>query len=140
VRTLTGVGSTPLSGIGTARWYDPADDLTLPDRSGSASNDPATASNDPAAERDRFEDARTTAREGIRRARERAADRVGEEEAAVFDAHEAFLDDPGLIDDIETAIDEGALAEHAVDDRFGEAIARFEGMEGRTGGARRRPP
>ncbi|MBP1922095.1 phosphotransferase system enzyme I (PtsI) [Halorubrum alkaliphilum] len=124
MRTLAGVGSTPLTGIGTARWYDSAEDLSLPD-------EPDPEAVDPAAERERFADARTTAREAIRLARDRAADRVGEEEATVFDAHEAFLDDPGLIDDIEAAIDEGTPAERAVDDRFGDAIVQFEGMEGR---------
>ncbi len=124
MRTLEGVGSTPLSGIGTARWYSPTEDLQLPDRP-----DPATV--DPAVERERFEDARVEAREAIRQARDRAAERVGEEEAAVFEAHEAFLDDPGLVDDVEAAIDDGTPAEHAVDDRFGEAIDRFGGMDGR---------
>ena len=124
MRTLAGVGSTPLSGIGTARWYDPAADLRLPER-------PEPATVDPTVQRERFENARTTAREAIRRARDRAADRVGEDEAAVFDAHEAFLDDPGLVDDIEAAIEKGVSAEHAVDDQFGAAITEFEAMDGR---------
>ncbi|WP_080505214.1 phosphoenolpyruvate--protein phosphotransferase [Halorubrum aethiopicum] len=123
-RTLTGVGSTPRTGVGTARWYRPESGVTLPERP-----DPSTV--DPDAERERFASARETAREGIRRARDRAAERVGEEEAAVFDAHEAFLDDPGLVDDVEGDIDDGTRAEHAVDDRFADAIERFEGMDGR---------
>jgi phosphotransferase system enzyme I (PtsI) len=123
-RTLTGIGSTPRTGVGTARWYRPESELTLPERP-----DPSTV--DPEAERERFAAARGTAREAIRRARDRAAERVGEEEAAVFDAHEAFLDDPGLVDDVENDIDDGTRAEHAVDDRFADAIERFEGMDGR---------
>ena len=124
MRTLTGVGSTPLSGVGTARWYRPDADLTLPER-------PAPAEVDPETERARFADARDRAREAVDRARERAAERVGEDEAAVFEAHAQFLDDPQLVGDVEDAIDEGTPAEHAVHGRFADAIAQFEGMEGR---------
>ena len=122
--TLTGVGSTPLSGAGTARWYRPEADLTLPERP-----DPSAVDVD--AELSRFEAARDEAREAIRRARDRTAARVGEDEAAVFDAHEGFLDDPELVGDVEAAIGDGALAEHAVNDRFAAAIEQFEGLEGR---------
>lgn len=120
MRTLTGVGSTPLSGVGAARWYRPEADLTLPD--------PSAVDAD--AELARFESARDEAREGIQRARDRAAERVGEEEAAVFDAHEQFLDDPELVGDVEDAIGGGTPAERAVDDRFAAAIEQFEGLEG----------
>ncbi|MBV0924585.1 phosphoenolpyruvate--protein phosphotransferase [Halomicroarcula limicola] len=121
--TLTGIGSTPLSGVGTARWFRP-DALELPDRP-----DPETV--DTADQRERFEDARDAAREAIQTARDRAAERVGEDEAAVFDAHEQFLDDPQLVGQIEDAIDDGTTAEHAVSDAYGDAVSQFEGMEGR---------
>ncbi|WP_144798605.1 phosphoenolpyruvate--protein phosphotransferase [Halorubrum depositum] len=124
MRTLTGVGSTPLAGVGTARWYRPEADLTLPDRP-----DPSAVDAD--AELARFEDARDEAREAIRNARDRAAERVGEEEAAVFDAHEGFLDDPELVGDVEEAIRDGTPAEHAVRDRFAAAIEQFEDLDGR---------
>ncbi|WP_254271710.1 phosphoenolpyruvate--protein phosphotransferase [Haloarcula marina] len=122
--TVTGVGSTPLSGVGTVRWYRPDEALDLPDR-------PDPEAVDPERERDRFESARDSVREDIRRAHDRAAERVGDEEAAVFEAHEQFLDDPQLVDGIEATIDDGVTAEHAVDDVFGEFVAQFEGMEGR---------
>lgn len=124
METFAGVGSTPLSGVGTARWYRPAA-LSLPER-------PAPETVDSAAERERFERARDEARAAIREARERAAAAVGEDEAAVFEAHEQFLDDPGLVGPVEDAIDDGAPAEHAVHEAYADAIARFEGMEGRT--------
>ena len=123
MKTLTGVGSTPLSGAGTARWHRPETALTLPDRP-----DPSAVDAD--AELARFESARDEAREAIRRARDRAAERVGEEEAAVFDAHEQFLDDPELVGDVEDAIGDGTAAEHAVHDRFAAAIEQFEGLDG----------
>ena len=121
--TLTGVGSTPLSGVGTARWYRPDADLTLADR-------PDPSAVDPEVEQAEFAAARDDAREAIRRARDRAAARVGADEAAVFEAHEQFLDDPGLVADIEAVIADGTPAAHAVHDRFADAIDRFEGMEG----------
>lgn len=124
MRDLSGVGSTPLSGVGTARWYRPEADLELPDR-------PDPSAVDPEAEQTRFAAARDAARAAIRDARDRAAERVGEEDAAVFDAHEQFLDDPALVEDVEGAIEEGAPAERAVDDRFADAIAQFEAMDGR---------
>ncbi|EMA58554.1 phosphoenolpyruvate--protein phosphotransferase [Halorubrum kocurii] len=123
MRTLTGVGSTPLSGVGTARWYRPEAGLTLPDR-------PDPSAVDAVAELARFADARDAAREAIRDARDRAAERVGEEEAAVFEAHEQFLDDPELVDDIKAAIEDGTPAEHAVHDRFAAAIDQFEALDG----------
>ncbi len=124
MRTLVGTGCTPLADIGTARWYRPEATLTLPDRP-----DPDRV--DPDEERTRFEAARDEARGAMAEARERAADRIGEKEAAVFDAHREFLDDPGLVEDIEDAIREGTPAEHAVADRFENAVARFEAMDGR---------
>ena len=124
MRTLDGVGSTPRSGVGTARWYRPDADLTLPDR-------PESESVDVDAELDRYESAREAVRSALREARDRTAERVGEEEAAVFEAHEGFLDDPTIVEDVEAAIGDGTPAAHAVADRFDEAVEQFEGMEGR---------
>jgi len=118
--TLDGVGVTPLSGLGNARWYRPGDH---PDPEDVEAADPET-------ERDRFEDARATAREELEAERERTAERVGEEEAAVFDAHLQFLDDPQITDGVEDAIDDGAAAEAGVARSFDAAIEQFEGMEG----------
>ena len=84
MRTLTGVGSTPRSGVGAARWYRPDADLTLPDR-------PDPGAVDAEAELDRYETARDAAREALQDARDRTAERVGEEEAAVFEAHGAAV-------------------------------------------------
>ncbi|VTT86085.1 Phosphoenolpyruvate-protein phosphotransferase of PTS system [Halorubrum sp. DM2] len=124
MRRLDGVGSTPRSGVGTARWYRPDADLTLPER-------PDPDSVDVDAELDRYDAARDAVRSALRDARDRTAERVGEEEAAVFEAHESFLDDPTMIEDVEAAIGDGTPAVHAVADRFDEAVEQFEGMEGR---------
>ncbi|ERH07203.1 MAG: phosphoenolpyruvate-protein phosphotransferase [Halonotius sp. J07HN4] len=121
--TLSGVGSTPLSGVGTARWYRPGE-LTLPEK-------PEPTAVDSNTQQERFKTAQATAREEIEAARQQATERVGEEEAAVFEAHLQFLDDPQLVGDIEAAIDKGTPAEHAVANRFKRAIAEFEEMNGR---------
>ncbi|ADB61629.1 phosphoenolpyruvate-protein phosphotransferase [Haloterrigena turkmenica DSM 5511] len=123
-RAHEGTGVTPLSGVGTAVWYDPNAELEL-------GEPPAAETVDPDAERERFEDARDRARAELERERERTAERVGEDEAAVFDAHKQFVDDPQIIDGVEAAVDDGLPAEHAVDAAFEDPIAQFEGMDGR---------
>ncbi|PSP36636.1 phosphoenolpyruvate--protein phosphotransferase [Halobacteriales archaeon QH_10_70_21] len=123
MRTVTGIGSTPLSGVGIARWYRPDAELTLPER-------PPTDQVDAEAQRARVEAARDAVRDALERARDRTEERVGEEEAAIFDAHQQFLDDPQLVGDIEDAIAAGTPAPHAVVEGFDEAIATVEGMDG----------
>ena len=119
-RTLQGTGVTPRSGIGTVVWYDPT--ITLPDPDGDV---------DAAAERERFADAVATATDELRAEREATAERVGEAEAEVFDAHIQFLQDPTIESAVEGSIDDGLDAANAVDDAFGEHITQFESMEGR---------
>ncbi|WP_224449869.1 phosphoenolpyruvate--protein phosphotransferase [Haloprofundus salilacus] len=123
-RTLSGVGATPLSGVGSVVWYRPGEALELDDP-------PESDAVDPAAERERFEEARDTAREELETERERARERVGDEEAAVFDAHLQFLDDPQIGDAVGDQLDAGLPAEHAVRKGFAGPIEQFEGMEGR---------
>ncbi len=119
-RTIPGVSATPLSGLGTVRWYRPGE-----------RPDPETVTADtPDIEAQRFEDAQTTAREELETERDRTKARVGDEEAAVFDAHLQFLTDPQLTEPIQTAIGDGDAAELAVKSAFGDAISQFEGMEG----------
>lgn len=122
MRTLTGTGVTPLSGLGRVVWY--ADEVELGDP-------PDPSEIDADAERARLEDARSTAEADLESERERAEERVGEEEAEVFGAHVQFLNDPQLREDIEDAIEEGLPAEHAVREGFSGPIEQFEGMEGR---------
>ncbi|SFG16598.1 phosphotransferase system, enzyme I, PtsI [Halopelagius inordinatus] len=121
-RRLDGVGVTPLSGVGTVVWYSPDAELDDP---------PDPDSVDTEAETERFEAARTTAREELEAERDRTAERVGQEEAAVFDAHVQFLDDPQITDGVAERIEGGLPAEHAVSETFEGFIEQFEGMEGR---------
>lgn len=78
----------------------------------------------------RFEAALSTASEELRRLRDKTAKEAGEEEAAIFDAHLMFLEDPSLVDEIRGRIEgehlDAEFATHAVS----EMLARqFEGME-----------
>lgn len=120
-RTLVGTGVTPRSGVGTVVWYRPNADLPDPPEDGV----------DRETERTRFDEAREAARDELEAERERTADRVGEDEAAVFDAHRQFLDDPQIQDGVTAAIDDGLPAEHAVKRAFADPIEQFEGMDGR---------
>ncbi|RLM95068.1 phosphoenolpyruvate--protein phosphotransferase [Haloarcula sp. Atlit-7R] len=120
-RTLHGTGATPRSGVGTVVWY--GRDISLPD--------PDDVKVDPEAEGRRFANAVDTAREELASEREATAERVGEDEAAVFDAHIQFLEDPTIEEAVETMIGEGQPAPNAVDAAFGEHIEQFEGMDGR---------
>ncbi|QSG12614.1 Phosphoenolpyruvate-protein kinase (PTS system EI component in bacteria) [Halapricum desulfuricans] len=121
-RRLEGVGVTPLSGVGTVIWYDQEVDLPEP---------PAPDEVDPDAEHDRFETALDAAREELQAERDRTAEEVGEDEAAIFDAHLQFLDDPQITGAVEDAIDEGVPAEHAVREGFEGAIEQMEAAGGR---------
>ncbi len=124
-RVLRGTGVTPLSGVGTAVRYDPGAALSVP-----APPDPETV--DPDAELDRFAEARETAREALEAERERTADRVGEEEAEIFDAHLQFLADPSIETAVEESVAAGLPAEHAVEEAFADAIEGFEAAGGVT--------
>lgn len=122
--TLTGVGATPLSAVGSVVWYRPDENVELPER-------PPADTVEPETERDRFVEAQERAREELETERDRAAERVGEDEAAVFDAHIQFLSDPQIEGTITDGIDEGLLAEYAVREGFESGIEQFEGMDGR---------
>ena len=121
-QVLAGVGVTPRVGVGTARWHRPEITLDEP---------PAPETVDPAEELTRFESARDRARESIERERDRAEERVGEAEAAVFDAHRQFLDDPQITEGVEAAVADGLPAEHAVQRTFDQFVEQFAAMEGR---------
>jgi phosphotransferase system enzyme I (PtsI) len=123
-RTLTGTGATPRAGVGSVVWYRP--DATLDE-----GDDESVPSGEREAERERFEDARERAEDELRTERDRAAERVGEEEAGIFDAHIQFLNDPQIEETVEAEIEDGTPAEHAVRRAFEDPIDRFEGMDGR---------
>jgi phosphoenolpyruvate-protein phosphotransferase (PTS system enzyme I) len=124
-RTFAGTGATPRIGTGTVIWYRPDAALANGDEI------ETVPSSDRSAEHDRFETAQEQAQNELETERDRTVERVGEEEASVFDAHIQFLHDPQIDDSVHTEIDEGIPAEHAVQKAFTDPIAQFEEMDGR---------
>ena len=122
-RTLRGVGATPLMGVGEAVRYDPDADLSL-------STPPEPEAVDADEEYDRFETARDRVRKALAAQREETAARVGESEAAIFDAHTQFLDDPQITEAVEEEVAGGLPAEHAIDRAFAAAIEQLEAAGG----------
>ncbi len=78
---------------------------------------PRRAGCDPKAEWQRVLTALEQVKQHIAALRERAGQSVGEAEAAIFDAHRMFLEDPELLEDIQRRLqEEGINAEAAVQD------------------------
>src|SRR5438093_13687823 len=81
-RTLSGIAAAPGLAAGPAAvWRDQT--VTVPRSTG----------RQPAVETARLTAARAAARDEIRRLRAKVAAEAGQAEAAIFDAHEMFLDD-----------------------------------------------
>lgn len=126
-RILAGTGVTPRGGVGTVVWYRPRSVLSeLP-----ADDIDSDGEDEKDEEFDRFETARTAAQAELEAERDRTAARVGEEEAAIFDAHIQFLNDPQIEAGVSSAIAERLPADHAVQRAFDEPIEQFEGMDSR---------
>ncbi|ODT99377.1 MAG: phosphoenolpyruvate--protein phosphotransferase [Pseudonocardia sp. SCN 72-86] len=87
-----------------------------------------TPTGDPAAERARLDRARADAAHAIEAVRDRTATTAGADEAAIFDAHLALLDDPDLVDDAHTGIAAGRAAGRAWADAVDNAAARFAAL------------
>ncbi|WP_266080128.1 phosphoenolpyruvate--protein phosphotransferase [Haladaptatus caseinilyticus] len=118
---LTGTGVTPRVGFGNVIWHRGVTDLPpLPD--------PKTVDTDE--EIARFEAACERGHDELADERDQTRDRLGEDEAEIFDAHRAFLDDPEITGSVEVAIENGLPAPHAVRQAFEDPIARLAGLEG----------
>src|SRR3989442_13199369 len=101
-RTLPGIAAAPGLAAGPAAvWREQA--VTIPRRTG----------RQPAPEAARLTAARTAARNEIRVLRAKVAAEAGQAEAAIFDAHEMFIDDAALLQKAQQTIDRGVNAEAA---------------------------
>jgi phosphotransferase system enzyme I (PtsI) len=101
--TIRGIGAAPGLALGKAVWWrkeEPTVEERTVDR--------------PETEINRLEQAIAVARSQITRLRDLAAKRMGEEEAAIFDAHLAFLDDPAFTGEMKTRIRESRKNAEAV--------------------------
>ncbi|MCD8355146.1 MAG: phosphoenolpyruvate--protein phosphotransferase [Clostridia bacterium] len=89
-----------------------------------------TAVEDVAAEKQRFEDARSTAMEQLSALYEKAVAEVGEEGAALFEAHQMMLEDLDYVDGINDMIEgEGINAEYAVSQVAEQFAAMLAAMD-----------
>ncbi|MCO5177752.1 MAG: phosphoenolpyruvate--protein phosphotransferase [Thermomicrobiales bacterium] len=85
---------------------------------------------DAAQEAEHFSAAVATTRSRIEAARTAAAERAGDDEAAIFDAHLMFLDDPAFVGEIEHAINERPVsADTAVREVADSIVAMFEELD-----------
>lgn len=89
-----------------------------------------TPTGDAGAERARLDRARADAADAIEAVRDRTATTAGADEAAIFDAHLALLDDPDLLDDVHAAVAAGRGAGRAWADAVDTAAARFAALPG----------
>ncbi len=81
------------------------------------------------AEVERFRSAVATTVENIRENRDRAAKQMGEEYAAIFEAHMLIASDPSFIEPVEKVIcDEAVNAGWAIDQVLEQIISRFEAL------------
>ncbi|QSB13391.1 phosphoenolpyruvate--protein phosphotransferase [Natronosporangium hydrolyticum] len=109
--------ASPGIGIGPI-WTPEPPPLTLPDR-------PA---GDPASEADRLREAVGQVRRETQEVRDRTARELGEQDAAIFDAHVALLDDAELLDQVREQIEAGAPVERAWAEVLGGLAEQFAAL------------
>jgi multiphosphoryl transfer protein len=85
----------------------------------------------PAGEREeeRLHDAIDAAKRAIEQDRETVAERAGQAEAAIFDAHLVLLDDEALLEPAQRAIENGVTAERAFYDAAQEVADRYRALD-----------
>ncbi len=89
-----------------------------------------TEVSDPEAEFSRFEEAVETAKEELQALYDKAAEEVGEENAAVFEVHQMMLEDDDYLESVEGMIkDDSFNAEYAVHKTAEEFAEMFSSME-----------
>lgn len=119
-QTLSGLGVSPGIAIGEPVVHETRPISTLritvpPDRI--------------EAEVERFHAAIATAIERIKENRDRAAQQMGEEYAAIFEAHQLIASDPTFTETVEKVIrEDGVNAGWAVDQVLQQLISRFEAL------------
>ncbi|MDO5375841.1 MAG: phosphoenolpyruvate--protein phosphotransferase [Staphylococcus rostri] len=89
-----------------------------------------TTTEDPAGEVQKFNNALNNAKVELTKIRNNAEEQLGPDKAAIFDAHLLVLDDPELINPIESMIkDDSASAPHALTEVTQNFITIFESMD-----------
>jgi phosphoenolpyruvate-protein kinase (PTS system EI component) len=122
--TIHGIGAAPGIGCGRAFLYKGPQEDT------SADEHAVLPLGARGAEIDRFREALASAAAELRRLSAEVASRVGPSEAAIFEAQDLFLQDPALIDAVETAIRiEGRPALPAVRQIFENSARELDALE-----------
>ena len=115
---LSGVPASPGIAIGPARHLG-----------GPAGPPPDRPAESPARERERLDEAIAAARVAIAHDRATVAERAGDADAAIFDAHAVLLDDEALLDPAHDAIAAGATAERAWHAAAEAVAARYRALD-----------
>jgi phosphotransferase system enzyme I (PtsI) len=118
MKTFTGIAASPGIAAGPAFVFQPAELVITVRQGGDANN-----------EWRRCQSALAAAMQELGELRQSAAQRVGETEAAIFDAQQMICCDPELSQEIEVEVNGGASAEAAVEAVFARATALFEAMD-----------
>ncbi len=119
MRKLKGIPASPGIAIGPAYIFQETE-LTIEKKTIS----------DTSAEFKRFEEATRIALEQIKALRTKAESETSSEEAAIFDAHAMFLQDPTLIDAVRQAIEKHAInTEAAINEAVETHAQTLESME-----------
>ena len=119
VKAATGKSILNGIAIGRLRWFHKRE-IQAPVRSALT----------PEEELSRFEQARSKAREQLRRLHDSAVGEVGEDNAAIFEIHQMMLEDEDFLDAVKSVIrTQGGSAEHAVQVTGENFTAAFAAMD-----------
>ncbi|MEF2071809.1 phosphoenolpyruvate--protein phosphotransferase [Consotaella aegiceratis] len=81
------------------------------------------------AERAKLTDALSRSKEALNALMEETRARIGRQHADIFEAHLQLLGDPGLLENVERRIRDGAIAEQAFADEMKDLADAFQAME-----------
>ena len=115
---LSGVAASAGVAIGPARHLG-----------GPTGPPPEREADAPERERERLQEAIAAAHEAVARDRDAVAARAGEADAAIFDAHQALLDDEAMLDPAQAAIAGGATAERAWHDAAEHVAGLYRALD-----------
>ena len=117
-REIMGIGASEGIAIGSAFFYKPSE-LIIPQRKATSIEN----------EMGSYQEARTQARTELSLIKQRVLENVGEEEAAIFEAHLMMLDDPMFEDSVREHVTKGENIEQAVAETTQQLAALLSGME-----------
>jgi phosphoenolpyruvate-protein phosphotransferase (PTS system enzyme I) len=125
MKTLHGIPASPGVAIGPVFVFLDDEDPTIPRY--------AVAERELGGEWDRFVIAVGKAKDDIIVLRDRATREMGEEHGAIFDAHLLMLDDPELIDTIQSTLRQSLLNIEWIVHQYGQTLVkRLEGLDDPT--------